>query len=255
MITKIYLVTNCYGDPNKVYIGKTKNCRKNPHIKTFGSQIIYDYIDEVNSFNKDDWKPLECFWIEQFRQWGFNVINKNRGGNGSDFLSDETKQKISKSKLGQKYSIEHGIKISKALKGKSKPKGFGIGKIISKDTKEKNNKIVEYVKQNKVDIIAQVKKYPYDVVDIDDEQKLTLELVKMCKDVLRDKMTTTLLKTILEVIGSEEAKTIIVMFPDVFKKMIESKPTKLYDIVVPEDVGAIKKIFPDIKWPENKEYE
>ena len=28
-ITYIYLVTNCYNDPNKVYIGKTKNTRKN----------------------------------------------------------------------------------------------------------------------------------------------------------------------------------------------------------------------------------
>jgi hypothetical protein len=55
-------------------------------------------------------------------------------------LNDETKQKISKSKLGQKYPVGHGIKISKALKGKPKPKGFGIGKILSKDTKEKMRK-------------------------------------------------------------------------------------------------------------------
>jgi hypothetical protein len=31
-ITKIYLVENCYGDPNKVYIGKTINSRKKVHI-------------------------------------------------------------------------------------------------------------------------------------------------------------------------------------------------------------------------------
>ena len=33
-ITYIYLVENCYGDPNKVYIGKTKNSRKTQHQKT-----------------------------------------------------------------------------------------------------------------------------------------------------------------------------------------------------------------------------
>lgn len=27
-MTKIYLVENCYGDSNKVYIGKTKNSRR-----------------------------------------------------------------------------------------------------------------------------------------------------------------------------------------------------------------------------------
>jgi len=100
-ITKIYLVTNCYGDPNKVYIGKTKNCRKNRHKCKFGKQIIYDYIDEVNSLDSKDWKPLECFWIEYFRQLGFNIQNKNNGGNGMDFASKETKDKISNNKLGK----------------------------------------------------------------------------------------------------------------------------------------------------------
>jgi hypothetical protein len=106
MLTKIYLVTNCYNDPNKVYIGKTKNCRKNQHKQTFGSQIIYTYIDEINSLDRNDWKPLESYWIEQFRQWGFEIMNKNKGGNGPEYLNNETKIKIG---LGNKGIKKPGV--------------------------------------------------------------------------------------------------------------------------------------------------
>jgi hypothetical protein len=94
-ITKIYLVTNCYNDPNKVYIGKTKNNRNSNHKKTFGKNIIYTEVDEINSLNKKDWEPLESYWIEQFRQWGFDVLNKNKGGGGPSSLSLYSKKQIS----------------------------------------------------------------------------------------------------------------------------------------------------------------
>jgi hypothetical protein len=89
-ITQIYLVENCYGDPNKVYIGKTKNSRKANHKRIFGSQILYTYIDEVESLNRKDWKPLESYWIHQFKQWGFEVMNKNEGGGGVEFMTQES---------------------------------------------------------------------------------------------------------------------------------------------------------------------
>ena len=101
-ITKIYLVTNCYGDPNKVYIGKTKGSRKYPHIRNFGKQITYNFIDETNSLNSKDWKPLESFWIEYFKFLGFEVLNKNKGGNGPSFHTKKTKQKMSLSAKGKK---------------------------------------------------------------------------------------------------------------------------------------------------------
>jgi len=82
--TKIYLVTNCYGDPNKVYIGKTINTRKNPHQKTYGKEITYTQIDET-SLDRKDWEPLETFWIEYFKFLGFTVVNKRKkGGSGSE---------------------------------------------------------------------------------------------------------------------------------------------------------------------------
>jgi hypothetical protein len=126
-ITKIYLVENCFGDPNKVYIGKTKNCRELPHKVTYGDQIIYNYIDEINSLDYKDWEPLESYWIEQFRQWGFEVMNYNKkGGNGVEFHTQETKDKMSKLKKGKKHNKIHCNKGKSNPKlRKPKPKGFG----------------------------------------------------------------------------------------------------------------------------------
>ena len=112
-ITRIYLVTNCYNNPNKVYIGKTKNCRKNKHKQTFGKNIIYTYIEEIESLNSKDWKPLECYWIEQFRQWGFEIMNQNGGGGGSSFFDDKTISKISKPIL--QYNLNQQIIINSKI--------------------------------------------------------------------------------------------------------------------------------------------
>jgi hypothetical protein len=118
-ITRIYLVTNCYNDPNKVYIGKTKNSRLFNHKKTYGDDIIYTYIDEINSLNRKDWEPLETYWIEQFITWGFEVVNKRkRGGSGTEYQSNETKLKISSSNKGKpKHSLYSKKCISNKLKG------------------------------------------------------------------------------------------------------------------------------------------
>ena len=116
-ITKIYLVENCYGDPNKVYIGKTKCSRKNDHELTYGQQITYTYIDEVESIKYEDWGPLEKYWIEQFKQWGFEVVNRNKGGGGPSCWDDNLKLKMSLSKKGKLKPMGFGNKISKSKKG------------------------------------------------------------------------------------------------------------------------------------------
>jgi len=130
-ITKIYLVENCYGDPNKIYIGKTKNSRKRAHESKLGINIKYTIIDEINSLDVVDWKPLESYWIEQFRNWGFDVLNKNEGGGGPIFQTQEAKMKYKqwrkgkKPMLGKKQSVLTRKRKSQALKGKPKPEGFG----------------------------------------------------------------------------------------------------------------------------------
>ena len=108
--TKIYLVTDCYGDPNKVYIGKTIDPvrRKRDHQKSYGKDIIYTVIDKVQSIFKQDWEPLETYWIQQFMVWGFEVINKKKaGGSGSEG--------------GHKMPPGFGERHSKFLKGRKAP--------------------------------------------------------------------------------------------------------------------------------------
>ena len=121
-ITYIYLVENCYGDPNKVYIGKTKNSRKTQHQKTFGKDIKYTIIDNIFSLNRAEWEPLETYWIEQFKQWGFNVINKRKkGGSGPEYLTQSQKNKISSNKqrsLKISNNKQRSLKISNSLKHK-----------------------------------------------------------------------------------------------------------------------------------------
>jgi len=108
-ITKIYLVTNIDNDLNKVYIGKTHTTsRINKHKRSFGAQINFSYIDEIEGVDKDSWKPLERYWIEQFRQWGFVLVNKNKGGGGPN--------------AGVRHSKEWIYKIAQALKDKPLPR-------------------------------------------------------------------------------------------------------------------------------------
>jgi hypothetical protein len=113
-ITYIYLVENCYGDPNKVYIGKTKSSfiRKNQHKITYGKQINFTIIDQVKSLYRKNWEPLETYWLEQFRQWGFKIVNNNKkGGGGLEFWTEEMKIKLKNNK-------ERGLKISESNKGR-----------------------------------------------------------------------------------------------------------------------------------------
>lgn len=136
MKTKIYLVENCYGDPNKVYIGKEKTnkysrSRKGDHKKTYGNDISFTYIDEIDSFDRKYWKPLECFWIEYFRQLGFDLQNKNFGGGGPEFQSKKAKEKISAGQLNKikkriiQYSLDGSfIKVWDSFNDVEKYLGF-----------------------------------------------------------------------------------------------------------------------------------
>ena len=98
-MTYIYLVENCFGNSNWIYIGKTINIkdRNYDHRITYGEQIQYSIIDQINSLEHKDWKPLESYWIEQFRQWGFELMNINKkGGQGPGIYSEESKIKMIK---------------------------------------------------------------------------------------------------------------------------------------------------------------
>ncbi len=117
-ITKIYLIENIEPGTNKVYIGKTRVSRENAHKRHFGTHIKYTYIDEVQSLDYNDWEPLETYWIEQFKQWGFDVVNiRKKGGSGPEYQTDDARYKISKSMLGKTKTDEHKQNLSKARTG------------------------------------------------------------------------------------------------------------------------------------------
>ena len=156
-ITYIYLVENCFNDPNKVYIGKSKNSREYVHKSKYGKNITYTEIDQINSLNKEDWKWLETLWIQSFISWGFEVMNiKKVGGSGLEYHTKETKQKISKLKKG--ISVGKGIKKPgsgpkgprpewvKEKMRKPKPEGFSekISGPNPKKAKGKHKPVLQY---------------------------------------------------------------------------------------------------------------
>lgn len=150
--TYIYLITNIDNNPNRVYIGKTinYNSRKYDHFQKYSQNVEISIIDKVNSHFSKDWKPLECYWIEQFKTWGFDVCNRNNGGGGVEFRTQESiksiRQKLQKPVL--QYDLKgniikefNSVKEAKAqfgnfidtcLKGKGKKAGGYFGVIKTK---------------------------------------------------------------------------------------------------------------------------
>ncbi len=112
--TKIYIVSNCYGNPNQVYIGKTINkSRKNDHKRKYGYNAIFTILEEIEGTSKDLWKPRETYWIKQYMDLGYDVLNKQKiGGSGVECHSSESIEKIKKSKsLLPHPNLRHDIEI------------------------------------------------------------------------------------------------------------------------------------------------
>jgi hypothetical protein len=105
MVTYIYILEK---DHIPFYVGKTKHPirRKHKHYQTYGNNIELIILDEVK-----DWKYWESYWIEQFKVWGFNLLNKNKGGGGPEKYSEVQKQKMRKPR-----KEGTGKKISNTLK-------------------------------------------------------------------------------------------------------------------------------------------
>lgn len=80
------------------YVGKTKNlkeryknhCNKlhNKHshkrnwITSLKNQKLKPIMKVIDNVDDTEWKYWEKFWIEQCRQWGFNLVNHTSGGDG-----------------------------------------------------------------------------------------------------------------------------------------------------------------------------
>tara|TARA_B110000977_G_C10909581_1_gene428683 strand:+ start:271 stop:885 length:615 start_codon:yes stop_codon:yes gene_type:complete len=95
------------------YIGYTTRTireRKREHKHKLKKQITQVIIDEVED---SEWRYWEKFWIEQYINWGFKLINKNKGGGGVEKHTELSKKKIGDSMRGQKRPT-----TSAKLKGK-----------------------------------------------------------------------------------------------------------------------------------------
>jgi hypothetical protein len=138
-MTYIYLVSNINNQPLRGYVGKTTNLnrREHQHRYRFGKQIKLEVIDKIESIDSVQWKPLEIKWISYYEQLGYILENKNEGGNGPDYHSDETKIKISKSKQGNSYNL--GNRYSNESKNKIRTRKTGQKYNITKKGIEHGN--------------------------------------------------------------------------------------------------------------------
>jgi hypothetical protein len=86
------------------YIGKCNNIniRYSQHKKKYGSDINIEILEVVED---KEWKVKEKYYILLFKSKGFKLENKNNGGGGSSSLTDISKEKISKSKIGNNYKL------------------------------------------------------------------------------------------------------------------------------------------------------
>jgi len=125
------------GDNDEIrYVGKTMYPKQRlySHIKEskgVGNNHKINWIKKLLSEDKkpkmvlidevgEDWQYWERYWIEQFKQWGFNLTNQTEGGDGGNGYkhTEISKDKMRKSKLGTKLSEDQKKKISDSVKQK-----------------------------------------------------------------------------------------------------------------------------------------
>ncbi len=66
-------------EANVFYIGSSLNPneRLKSHKTNFGYLTIMHIVEEIEFENRDTLLYLERFWSDQFRQWGFDLKNKD----------------------------------------------------------------------------------------------------------------------------------------------------------------------------------
>ena len=145
MKTFIYILQDPITDEVR-YVGKSINPSRRYHSHLWSKPKVkfhsYYWIQKLLKNNlkpiitiidetDNNWIQLEQYWIEQFKQWGFNLTNVTNGGEGAfgagqwnnkiiscydiNGIYKETFKSIKSASI--KYNISHGHLIS-ALKGK-----------------------------------------------------------------------------------------------------------------------------------------
>lgn len=156
-MVKIYFLHN--GNNIPFYVGETSQplkYRLSHHKRKLGNKIYIELIEEVK-----DWRFWETYWIQQFKAWGYKLINKNNGGGGCEKgipkHTIESRKKIGASKKGKTLSNETKLKQSISNKGISRNKGnsFAKGHIlplesISNIVKKRKKIIYQLDKQDNI---------------------------------------------------------------------------------------------------------
>ncbi len=122
------------GDNIPCYIGKTKNKLQDrvvAHRRTKNEPLYeIEMIDKVENHREE-----EEFYITMFKSWGFELENKNKGGGGSPFHTQSTRDKMSRNHKGR--ICTWGDKISKSTMGNN-----SSGEVLQYD--KENNFIKEW---------------------------------------------------------------------------------------------------------------
>jgi group I intron endonuclease len=127
MQAHVYLVTNVIN--GKQYVGQsTVGRNKVGHGKAitkayqkYGKEnFTYEKIcNEIN--NRKTLNCIEKFWIKAFNTIAPNGYNIEEGGSDKGTVAESTKQKLRKLNIGKVISKETRDKISNSLKGKNNP--------------------------------------------------------------------------------------------------------------------------------------
>lgn len=114
-VCQIYVLIASDGEP--FYIGRTKRplrFRMNEHKVVLGFMPRYRIVATCSS----NCRKVEQRWIEKYRAAGYRLTNVYCGSQGSHFIPDSVRNKMSLAHRGRKITWAH--KISAAQKGKPK---------------------------------------------------------------------------------------------------------------------------------------
>ena len=129
-----------------IYIGKSNKPRSrysglnhshNDCVRRFVEEkgednFQVEQLETVQFEMSEEWVEREKFWKLKFEAEGHPLCNKNDGGGGLTEVTEETRTKISKSKMGHKPTEETRAKMSKAKSGENNP-------MYGKDMSGENN--------------------------------------------------------------------------------------------------------------------
>lgn len=168
---KTYIYTLAHPKTGEIrYVGKTTNLKRrtyqhcntkiskklnNKHLGNWLLSILNNDLKptlEIIEECVDDWVKYEQYWIEQFKQWGFNLLNLTKGGEGFGYKhSEETKRKMSFIQKGvpKNFTQKTLEEKRKLMQGDSNPMKNPMYKQKVIDARKGNNSwVTDLMKEN-----------------------------------------------------------------------------------------------------------